>query len=363
MIPALSICIPTLNRAEFLLQSLNSIFCETLLLNQLEICISNNCSESDYQAVDALLTAHASRCNVKYVRHAQRLPLDENHHYVKRMATSDYIYFLGDDDFFLRDELGKLLDLIKRKKPDLAIFNGYQVDDANVYLGLHFSLVPREYESIKAAFKDLKDKGSFGSVLVHRDLLQDTDFERLYQSDHAYGCYWLSLFRKHERGEAMKIIIPDFPCVALRSGQKTYNNIDVYFNKIPHWMALHQQLLQNSGLRYLIDENASETTRFNTSLRFLIQLRTMGYDLHTIQKADPLYYDRHRFRIWFAQCRITSFCYKGLRLLYRGLIKKFKPAESPISTTYITYKLSSAMYKLSNEGSQQTQTAICSPIV
>lgn len=343
MIPTLSICIPTLNRPELLLQSLNSIFCETLLLNQLEICISNNCSESDYQTVDALLTAHASRCNIKYVRHAQRLLLDENHHYVKRMATSDYIYFLGDDDFFLRDELGKLLDLIKRKKPDLAIFNGYQVDETNVYLGQHFSLVPREYDSIEVAFKDLKDKGSFGSVLVSREMLQDADFERLYQTDHAYGCYWLSLFRKHERGEVLKIIVPDFPCVALRAARKTYNHIEVYFNKIPHWMAVHQQLMQTSGLCSLIDENAADTVRFNTSLRFLIHLKSMGYDLYSIKKADPAFFDRHRFRLWLAQRLATSFVFKGLRRLYRGSIRKLTLAESQISAPNITYKLSSAI--------------------
>jgi abequosyltransferase len=343
MITTLSICIPTLNRPELLLQSLNSIFSEPLLLDQLEICISNNCSESDYANVDELMADYAGHCNIKYVRHAKRLPLDENHHYVKRMATSEYIYFLGDDDFFLRDELGKLLDLINRKKPDLAIFNGYQVDDANVYLGPHFSLAPREYDSIEAAFKDLKDKGSFGAVLVHRDMLQDADFERLYQTDHAYGCYWLSLFRKHDRGEGLKIIVPDFPCVALRAARKTYNHIDVYFNKIPHWMAVHQQLLQTSGLRRLIDENVSETARFNTSLRFLIHLRGTGYDLHSIQKADPAFYDRHRLRIWLAQRIATSFFFKGLRRLYWSSIRKWTSAETQINVTHVDYKLSSAI--------------------
>jgi glycosyltransferase involved in cell wall biosynthesis len=353
MNPTLSICIPTLNRPGFLLQSLNSIFSEPLLLSQLEICISNNCSEADYATVDELLAEHAGKWNIKYVRHAQRLPLDENHHYVKRMATSEYIYFLGDDDFFLRDELCKLLDLIRRKKPDLAIFNGYQVDDASAYLGLHFSLAPNEYDSVEAAFKELKDKGSFGSVLVHRDMLQDADFERLYQTDHAYGCYWLSLFRKHERGEDLRIIVPEFPCVALRAARKTYNHIDVYFNKIPRWMALHQQLLQISGLRHLIDDNAAETARFNTSLRFLMHLRATGYDLFSIQKADPAFYDRHRLRIWLAQRSATLFLYKGLRLMYRCSLKKMTLAEAADSKTHISYKLSSGICKRADERNEQ----------
>jgi abequosyltransferase len=350
MITILSICIPTLNRPELLIQSLNSIFRERSLLNQLEICVSNNCSEADYTGVEALLSAHKNRSNIKYVRHEQRLPLDENHHYVKRMATSKYIYFLGDDDFFLREELGKLVDLIKYKKPDLAIFNGYQVNDNNAYLGKHFSLISKEYNSIEVAFKDLKDKGSFGSVLVAREMLQDADFELLYQTDHAYGCYWLSLFRKHERGEVLKIIVPDFPCVALRAAQKTYNHIDVYFKKIPHWMAVHQALLETSKLRHLIDENAAATAKFNTSLRFLINLKTTGYDLNSIKSADPAFFDQHRLRIWIAQHPATSFFYKGIRQLYYGLIRKLMLVQLNKSAPHISFKLSSAMVHAADEG-------------
>jgi hypothetical protein len=236
--------------------------------------------------------------------------------------------------------------LFNKRPYDRPGCNSYRVDDANVYLGQHFSLVPREYDSIEAAFKDLKDKGSFGAILVHQNLLQDADFERLYQTDHACACYWLSLLRKHERGEELKIIVPDFPCVALRAGRKTYNQIDVYFNTIPRWMAVHQQLLQTSGLRRLFDEFAAEMARRNTSLRFLIGLRGTGCDLHSIQKADLAFYDRHRLRIWLAQRLGTSFFYKGLRLylgLIRKSIRKLRHVEGQISATHITYKLSSAM--------------------
>ena len=203
MRPTLSICIPTLNRPKLLMQSLNSIFCEPSLLNQLEICISNNCSEADYSCVLALLNDHLAIGNIKYIRHAQRLSLDENHHYVKRMAASEYIYFLGDDDFFLRDEIGKLLELIEHKAPDLAIFNGYKVNEDNFYLGLTFSLATCEYDSIDAAFTYLKDKGTFGAVLVRQSMLQDLDLELLYQTDNAYGGFLLSLFRKNDRGERL----------------------------------------------------------------------------------------------------------------------------------------------------------------
>ena len=348
MIPTVSICIPTLNRPELLLQSLNSILRESALLDKLEICISNNCSEVNYSAVDVLVADYSDVCSIKYKRHEDRLSLDENHHYVKGMATSEYIYFLGDDDFFLRDELSKLLDLIKRREPDLAIFNGYQVDINNEYLGQHFSLIPCEYSSIEVAFRALKDKGSFGSVLVRRDMLQDEDFAQLYGTDHAYGCYWLSIFRKYQVGEKLKIIVADFPCVALRAARKTYNHIDVYFNKIPLWMARHHRILQKNEMLYLINESVVETAEFNTSLRFLMHLRGAGYDLRSIKKADPDFYDQHQFRIWCAQNFAASFFYKGLRRLYRSLVKTVTPLDAQASKEHIAYKLSSAVPNTSN---------------
>ncbi len=348
MIPTLSICIPTINRPELLLQSLNSIFCEKLLLHQLEVCISNNCSESDYQAVEVLLNTYANQSSIKYVRHKKRLSLDENHHFVKRMATSEYIYFLGDDDFFLRDELGKLINLIQHTCPDLAIFNGFQVNDENAYLGRHFLLDTCDYVSVIKAYRDLKDKCSFGAVLARKNILLDDDFINLYQTDHAYNCFWLSLFRKHERGEHVKIVVPDFPCVALRSGQKTYNLIDVHFKKIPNAMAVYKLLLTSSSLRYLIDEHAAEKKKFIALLQLLIYLRVAGYDLQTINKADPIYYDRYWFIIWIVQSRLTALLYVFLRFIYRSFFKKKKSSDLIINATDISYKLSLSSNKSLN---------------
>ena len=279
MKPTLSICIPTLNRPDMLLQSLRSIFLHSSLRDKLEICISNNASRVDYSAVEALLNSCAPEWTINYVRHSARLPLDENHHYVKRLATADYIFFLGDDDFFLRDEIPKLLALITQTKPNLAIFNGFKVNEFNEYLGTLFTLPSRAYESIETAFSELWDKGSFGAVLVRREMLADEDFQKLYGTDHAYGCYWISLFRVHERGEQLKITVPDFPCVAVRCAQKNYNHIEVYFKTIPYEFSIRRQLVKLESLRQLIDEHESSFEKFQSSPRFLCHLRSFGNDL------------------------------------------------------------------------------------
>jgi glycosyltransferase involved in cell wall biosynthesis len=342
MTSTLSICIPTLNRPELLLQSLNSILRESSLLDQIEICISNNCSDADYAKVDKLLIEVENQCSIKYVRHAQRLPLDENHHYVKCMAESEYVYFLGDDDFFLSDELKKLLNFINQKKPDLAIFNGYLVDEKNTFLGMHFELASFEYKSLEAAFRDLRDKGTFGSVLVRKEHLQDDDFRCFYQTDHAYGCYWLSLFRKNEQCESLNISVPDFPCVAIRCASKTYNHIDVYFRTIPYEMSVRQQMIKTGPMQQLLVEHAVATEKFTASLRFLCYLSEAGHELRTIKVVNPAFYQRYEFRIWIARLLASSIFYKVLRFLFKMIIKRPTKASSEIKNTEIRYKLSSA---------------------
>lgn len=313
MRPLLSICIPTLNRPEFLLQALESIALEKDAAEHIEICISNNGSESDYSKVEARIASLSTSLDIKYIRHQPRIPLDQNHHFVKKLATSEYIYFLGDDDFFLRGSLGKLLSFISEKKPDLAIFNGLLVDARNQYLGKHFNLPAKHYVSAEDAFVDLKDKGSFGSVLARVDMLSDADFERLYETDHAYGCYWLAIFRMYAQGTPINVFVPDFPCVALRCAEKSYNHIYVYFGKIPHWMEIHRQLVPPGGLQKLMYAHAAASNGTNESFRFLLHLAGSGNNLDLIRTADAAFYKKHRLKITLCKYLAASPVYRLLR--------------------------------------------------
>ena len=141
----------------------------------------------------------------------------------------------------------------------------------------------------------------------------------------------------------MKIVIPDFPCVAIRYGQKTYNRIEVYYNKIPRWMAVHQKLLETNGSRHLFDKFAVDMARRNVLLHSLINHKLMGDDLNMISKFSPDFYNRHRIRIWFAKQPLILFFYKILRSLYHGSVRKLHGGQANINSTHNEYKLSSAM--------------------
>ncbi len=327
MKPILSICIPTLNRSNYLAQAIRSILENNSHLHQIEVCISNNCSDSDYSESEQLIATSSKLCSIKYVQQKVRLPLDQHHHYVTQMASSDYVYFLGDDDFFLRNQMELLMSFIGAQAPDLAIFNAYRVDVDNGYIGRHFHLESSSYQSLAHAYRDLRNKCSFGAVLVRRDLLPGEVFRKLYGTDHAYCCFWAALFWMHERGERLRIFVPDFPCVALRCVSKNYNHIDVHYKTIPYWVTVYQGMFGSGIARQLIDEHAAFVSKMNSSARFLIELANLGHDLNRIERSDPLFYRKFQVKILVCRYLSSSSIYKSLRRFYRTYLKK-SPVKS-----------------------------------
>ncbi|OIR09413.1 abequosyltransferase RfbV [mine drainage metagenome] len=313
----LSICIPTMNRPDWLLQAINSILASNLFLERIEICISNNCSERDYSEVERRIESASNLCKICYVRHDLRITLDENHHYVKKMSNGEYVYFLGDDDYFLKGQIAKLFDFIEAEKPDLAIFNGLLVDGNNNYLGRHFNLPSKEYLSLDAAFMDLRDKGMFGAVLVRRDFLQDEDFSNLYGTSHGYGCYWFSILKKYEQSLGVRIFIPDFPCVALRCSEKNYNHIYVYYRDIPYETAVFKRFAQPGEAQRLIARFEQMLNTRISSFRFMCALSDFGCDLSLIKTINPVFYSKYSLRIKFARVISRSKIYKIIKDCYR----------------------------------------------
>ena len=317
MAPTLSICIPTLNRCDFLCGALQSIFNADWNHTRIEVCISNNASEHDYTAFEQILASAPPGLQVRYQLQPQRLPLDENMFAVRKMATADFIYFLGDDDYFLDGQPPLLLELIDQKSPDLAIFNGRLVDGSNQVIGAHFTLPATVYPDALAAFRDLRDKGMFGAVLVKSAHLKDEHFKALFGTSHGYGCYWFSLLDDRTRQQPARIMVPDFPLVALRMAAKSYSLLDVYYRQIPYEIAVYRRHLppgipQRANLGF-------EKAYFRkiSSLLFLMQMRLNGVPIDDIENIFPSFYQRHAWKIWLANLFVRSGAYDLLKRVYK----------------------------------------------
>lgn len=122
-----SICIPTYNRASHLANCLNSI-----ILNErrssidFEICVSDNCSTDETEAV-----VHSAQAdiNIKYNRNHANLGIPQNFLKVVEMAAGDFVWLIGDDDLLLPNAL-EVLDCLISQHQDVDFFyvNSYHLN-------------------------------------------------------------------------------------------------------------------------------------------------------------------------------------------------------------------------------------------
>ena len=120
----ISICIPTYNRPQSLLNCLNSLALQTK--KNFEVCISDNCSK---QNIKNLIRPYKKKLKIKYKRNKKNLGFALNLLKVSLMAKGDFIWFLGDDDLLVSNAIAKLSFLIKKnKKCDFFWINSYYLD-------------------------------------------------------------------------------------------------------------------------------------------------------------------------------------------------------------------------------------------
>lgn len=304
--------------------ALRSIFSANIDQRRVEICISNNHSEHDYNALERLLSEVSSNIEIRYVMQPCRLQIDEHMLAVKQMATAPFLYFLGDDDFFLDDQLPRLMTLIDHEAPDLAIFNGQLIDAKNVVIGRHFALPPIRYDNVASAFNDLRDKGMFGAILVQARHLDDAHFKALFGTAHAYGCYWFSLMSGKPTQACIKIMIPDFPLVALRMAAKNYSLLEVYYRDIPYEIAVYSRRLPSGPPQQLNHRFATRYFRKTSSLMFLTEMRLAGVEILQIRDINPAFFNRYLLKIRIADALVRSGYYLALKRVYQLTLKRWR---------------------------------------
>jgi glycosyltransferase involved in cell wall biosynthesis len=118
--PLLSICIPTYNRSKMLRICLLSI------LNQIkgyekdvEVIVSDNCSDDDTKQVVEWAKQYGP---IRYHRNELNIGAGPNFFLLSNeLATGEYCWLIGDDDFLQKDALSRLIATIKQK-PKIDMF-------------------------------------------------------------------------------------------------------------------------------------------------------------------------------------------------------------------------------------------------
>ena len=108
----LSLCIPTYNRAKYLVNCLHSInIAAQNILSDVEVCISDNgSSDGTYDVVSQIKMSLPT----KYHRHESNLGIPRNFLHVVNMACGEFVWLIGDDDLLLPDSLHNILQLIDK---------------------------------------------------------------------------------------------------------------------------------------------------------------------------------------------------------------------------------------------------------
>lgn len=108
----LSLCIPTYNRCKLLEEQIIRLTSLPLeVLDQIEIIISDNCSDDETEQIVENYISKGFNC--KYFKNPYNLGMDGNFVSCFRKATGKYVWLLGDDDIIIEKGFEELLRFIR----------------------------------------------------------------------------------------------------------------------------------------------------------------------------------------------------------------------------------------------------------
>ena len=107
----ISVCIPTFDRPENLINCLNSLALQTN--KNFEVCISDNCSKKN---IKKLILPYKKKLKITFNKNNKNLGFALNLLKVSSMANGEFIWFLGDDDLLVNNAIDTLTKLIKKNE-------------------------------------------------------------------------------------------------------------------------------------------------------------------------------------------------------------------------------------------------------
>ena len=118
----ITICIPTFNRSEFVISQLNFLLNEiTSYKNIIEIRVADNCS-SDFHK-EKLIEFHSKNDHFELILNSENLGLIGNINLLASKTTTEYVWFLGDDDILKPGILTQIVNILSLYKVNYVYLN------------------------------------------------------------------------------------------------------------------------------------------------------------------------------------------------------------------------------------------------
>ena len=292
----ISFCIPSLNRPEYLVQTLRSICVEEKYSSQFEVCIYNNFSELSYDNVRHEIKLLSNKYNIKYIEGEERLNIDQSMFEAIKPAIGEYLFFIGDDDYLSQDGLQNIFQLFENTKFDMAIFNAFRVSELNNSKTELIGFSNRTYTKLDKALPELKRFCTYGNLLIKSEFIIEKDFRLLFGTSHAYGCFWLAFFRDFEKGINPTIVVPKEPVVNLRIVPKNYNLFDVVFLHTILWFEVCYKSIGEKSKK-IVKKEEKKFWKQQTFFFQLIRYEFAEFNLQNLKKYNQKIYQKNRTKI------------------------------------------------------------------
>jgi len=198
--PLVSVCIPTYNRAASLRRSVAMIQAQDY--GNLDILVSDNCSDDDTPAVVAELAARDPR--IRYVRHPKNLGLHGNHNFCMDEARGEFLCLFHDHDEHDPDILSRYVKFLT-DHPDVGVVcsDWDLIDEQGVVIGARVSDVPDVTPGLEYIGRTMRSgRSSIGipGAMVRRAALGDIRFD--VDAPIGFGDFvvWFRLAERHAIG-------------------------------------------------------------------------------------------------------------------------------------------------------------------
>lgn len=124
---ALSVCIPTYNRARYLDNLLTELVTQIGELKfSYELLIGDNCSTD---ATEEVVARYQDKLNIRYFRRPSKLGSDRNLSELYRSAQGKYVLYHADDDLPILAEINNNIDIFERNPGVDVIFAPWLIHD------------------------------------------------------------------------------------------------------------------------------------------------------------------------------------------------------------------------------------------
>ena len=289
--PELSICIPTFNRLHYLKESLDTLLPQAQRLD-VEVCISDN--HSTDETVGYLTEMVKLFSCLRFCVQIENVGLDKNMLAVIAMASGNYIFPIGDDDYLPEGAINLILNELDEGS-DVIILDGWHTDASLLQQRRH---LPPDIQGAtlslpSEAFYFLWDKMPFGSFMAKRECFLSDYSGRYIGTSHAYtGAVWDALAKKYLKTGACKVKCMATPTVLLRGGEKSWRNdaAKIMLYEIPLWFQL---VMVSDVYKSVVAPILNKYIQSQTSLVQLLSYRASGQlDNKMFDSLEGIYPDR-----------------------------------------------------------------------